>query len=144
MSLRPQPVAPVPDETARVARAAFPKGNLYMLLRDEFGTLATDEEFAPLFPKRGQPAAAPWRLALVTVFQFIEGLPDRAYVSARRSSGLVVLSPQLRYFSRRSKSRSASAKSSSNRLMRNRSASSSKGRGRQQESQRVMTARNLL
>ena len=29
MSLRPQTVAPVPEETVRIARAAFPKGNLY-------------------------------------------------------------------------------------------------------------------
>jgi hypothetical protein len=27
MSLRPQPIEPVPEDTARVARAAFPKGN---------------------------------------------------------------------------------------------------------------------
>jgi transposase len=85
MSLRPQPVPPVPDQTACVARAAFPHGNLYMLLRDELGTLASDEDFAPLFPKHGQPAAAPWRLALVTIFQFIEGLSDRAAADAVRS-----------------------------------------------------------
>jgi transposase len=65
-------------ETAHVARAAFPTGNLYMLLRDELGTLAVSEDFAPLFPGHGHSAEAPWRLALVTVFQFIEGLPGRA------------------------------------------------------------------
>lgn len=85
MSLRPQPVPPVPDETARVARAAFPRGNLYMLLRDELGVLAIDEDFAPLFPTHGQPAEAPWRLALVTIFQFIERLSDRAAADAVRS-----------------------------------------------------------
>lgn len=85
MSLRPQPVPPIPAETARVARAAFPKGNLYMLLRDELGALAADEDFAPLFPTRGQPAEAPWRLTLATIFQFIEGLSDRAAADAVRS-----------------------------------------------------------
>ncbi len=85
MSLRPQPVPPVPEETARVARAAFPNGNIYMLLRDELGTLVSDEDFAPLFPTHGQPAEAPWRLALVTIFQFIEGLSDRAAADAVRS-----------------------------------------------------------
>jgi transposase len=85
MSLRPQPVPPVPDETARVARAAFPGGNIYMLLRDELGTLAADKDFAPLFPTHGQPAAAPWRLALITIFQFIEGLSDRAAADSVRS-----------------------------------------------------------
>lgn len=85
MSLRPQPVPPVPAETARVARAAFPKGNLYLLLRDELGALVEDQDFASLFPTHGQPASAPWRLALVTLFQFIEGLSDRAAADAVRS-----------------------------------------------------------
>jgi transposase len=85
MSLRPQPVPHIPTETARVARAAFPKGNIFMLLRDEIGTLAADEDFAALFPSHGRPAEAPWRLALVTVFQFIEGLSDRAAANAVRS-----------------------------------------------------------
>jgi transposase len=56
-----------------------------MLLRDELGALAADEDFAPLFPTRGQPAEAPWRLTLVTLFQFIEGLSDRAAADAVRS-----------------------------------------------------------
>src|SRR5437016_6457312 len=37
-----------------------------------------------LFPTHGQPALAPWRLALVTVFQFMEGLTDRQEASAVR------------------------------------------------------------
>jgi transposase len=56
-----------------------------MLLRDELGTLTVDEDFAPLFPTYGQPAEAPWRLALVTIFQFIERLSDRAAADAVRS-----------------------------------------------------------
>jgi transposase len=43
MSLKPQPINPVPQETVRVARAAFPKGNLYLTLRDEIGTLYSDK-----------------------------------------------------------------------------------------------------
>lgn len=74
MSLRPQPVPPVPVETARVARAAFPRGNTYMLLRDELGALFADEDFAALFPRHGQPAEAPWRLALITLMQARRGL----------------------------------------------------------------------
>ncbi len=85
MSMHPQPIAPVPEDTARVARAAFPKGNLYMKMRDELGTIYQDQQFAPLFPTRGQPAEAPWRLALVGVFQFIEGLSDRQAADAVRS-----------------------------------------------------------
>jgi hypothetical protein len=33
MSLKPEPIGPIPEETARIARAAFPKGNLYLRLR---------------------------------------------------------------------------------------------------------------
>jgi transposase len=71
MSLKPEPIDPVPEETARIARAAFPKGNLYLRLRDELGTLYQDDLFADLFPSRGQPAETPWRLALVTLMQFL-------------------------------------------------------------------------
>ncbi len=85
MSMHPQPIAPVPEDTARVAHAAFPKGNLYMKIRDELGTIYQDQQFASLFPTRGQPAEAPWRLALVCVFQFIEGLSDRQAADALRS-----------------------------------------------------------
>jgi transposase len=84
MSLQPTPISPAPEETARVARAAFPKGNRYLEIRDVLGTIYTDEMFADLYPQRGQPAAAPWRLALVTVFQFVEGLSDRQAADAVR------------------------------------------------------------
>jgi transposase len=67
----------IPEETARVARAVYPKGNLYMKMRDALGTIYQDESFAHLFPQNGRPAEAPWRLAFITVVQFIEGLPDR-------------------------------------------------------------------
>jgi len=72
----------VPDQTARVARAAFPKGNVHIRLRDELGPVYDDAAFAPLFPARGQPAWSPWRLALVLVMQFVEGLPDRQAADA--------------------------------------------------------------
>ena len=85
MSLKALPVPPIPDETARVARAAFPGGALCLQLRDALGSLYTDADFAHLFPTRGQPAAVPWRLALVTVLQFAEGLSDRQAADAVRS-----------------------------------------------------------
>ncbi len=74
MSLPPQSLPPIPEETARVAHAVFPKGNVYMRMRDELGTIYQDQDFADLLPHRGQSAEAPWRLALVTVIQFAEGL----------------------------------------------------------------------
>jgi len=86
MSLRlPQPVPPVPDDTARIARAAFPRGNPYLLLRDRLGPVFDDAGFADLYPRRGQPGYTPWRLALVTLLQFREGLSDRQAAEAVRA-----------------------------------------------------------
>src|SRR5438093_7543792 len=84
MSLKSLPIPPVPEEMARVAHAVFPRGNVFMQVRDTLGVIYTDEAFADLFPTHGQPALAPWRLALVTVFQFMEGLTDRQAADAVR------------------------------------------------------------
>src|SRR5436309_12702215 len=85
MSLHPEPAGPITDETMRVARAAFPHGNVYMQMRDVLGTIYDDALFAPLFAVRGRPAETPWRLALVTVMQFAEGLSDRQAAEAVRA-----------------------------------------------------------
>jgi transposase len=50
MALRPHLIGPVPAEIARIAQAAFRKGNLYMTLRSELESLYTDEDFADLLP----------------------------------------------------------------------------------------------
>jgi len=53
-------------------------------MRDELGSLYTNDMFADLYPKDGQPAVQPWRLALVTVMQFAENLTDRQAADAVR------------------------------------------------------------
>ena len=85
MSLRPHPLEPVPEETTRVAHAAFPKGHPYLTCRDALGTIFQDEDFAPLFPAWGHPGLPPWRLALVTIMQFRENLADRQAAEAVRA-----------------------------------------------------------
>src|SRR5881628_2782120 len=85
MSLRPHIIAPVPEETVRVARAAFPKGHPYLTFRDALGTIFQDEDFTTLFPAWGQPGLPPWRLALVTIMQFRENLADRQAAEAVRA-----------------------------------------------------------
>src|SRR5215831_16802400 len=84
MSMKPEPIGPIPAETERVARAAFPKGNRAMQMRDRLGTVYDDTRLAALFGARGRPAEAPWRLAVVTVLQFAEGLSDRQAADAVR------------------------------------------------------------
>ena len=85
MSLRPEPIGEIPAETARVARAAFSKGTVVTRLRDEFSIIYQDDDFGGLYPSQGQPALTPWRLALVTVFQFLENLSDRQAADAVRA-----------------------------------------------------------
>ena len=85
MSLHPEALPPVPESTAAVARKIFAKGNRYLTIRDELGVFYQDEAFAALYPTRGQAAETPWRLALVLVFQFMEGLADREAADAVRS-----------------------------------------------------------
>jgi transposase len=84
MSLRAEDEHPIPEATRRIARSAFPKGTLAMCLADKLGAVYRDEQFATLFPVRGQPALSPARLALVTVLQFVEGLSDRQAADAVR------------------------------------------------------------
>ena len=85
MSLRPQPIGSIPEQTARVAHAAFPKGHPYLTLRDHLGTIFQDDDFATLFPAWGYPGLPPWRLALVTLMQFREHLADRQAAEAVRA-----------------------------------------------------------
>jgi transposase len=85
MCLHPEPIGEIPPETVRVAHACFPKGTVVTRLRDEFSELYRDADFGRFYPKRGQPALVPWRLALVTVLQFLEHLSDRQAAEAVRS-----------------------------------------------------------
>jgi transposase len=85
MSLRPQPIGSIPEQTARVAHAAFPKGHPSLTLRDHLGTIFQDEDFVALFPAWGSPGLPPWRLALVTIMQFREQLSDRQAAEAVRA-----------------------------------------------------------
>src|SRR5258708_5377543 len=85
MSLQPDSIPPIPEETARVARQLYRQTNRYCLLRDELGTLYTDKQFVTLYPSSGQYAESPWRIALVLVMQFMENYTDRQAAEAMRS-----------------------------------------------------------
>jgi transposase len=85
MSMTPQGLEPIPEETRQLVQRLIPKGTVVTQLRDALGPIYSDEAFAHLFAKRGRPAEAPWRLALVTVLQAIEGLTDRQAAEYVRS-----------------------------------------------------------
>jgi transposase len=85
MSLQAEPMFEIPEMTVEIARAAFPQGNVYLTLGDKLGTIFENDDFADLYPERGQPALSPWRLALVTIMQFRENMSDRQAADAVRS-----------------------------------------------------------
>src|SRR6266568_260573 len=77
MSLEPRLDDGVPELTARVVLAAFPKGTLTIRIGEALGPVFADEDFAAAFPRLGRPAVSPGALALVPVLQYAEGLSDR-------------------------------------------------------------------
>ena len=85
MSFKPQTIFPIPQETVHVATSAFPKGNLIMHMRDELGAIFSDEQFAPLFARIGQPAYSHRRKALVFLMQYVENLSFRQAAEAVRA-----------------------------------------------------------
>lgn len=85
MSLHPRTSYHIPAETARVATACLPPGHPYLRLSNALSPIFQDHDFAALFPTRGQPAAAPGRLALISLLQFAENLSDRQAAHAVRS-----------------------------------------------------------
>lgn len=85
MSMLARRRSAVPKETARVARSIYPEGNAVMHMLDVLQLAVADEDFADLFPIRGQPAESPARLALVTLLQFMEGFTDRQAADAVRT-----------------------------------------------------------
>lgn len=84
MSVRPRPGAEVPELTARVARAANPKGTTAMWVRDRLEGLWADEDFAGWYSRDGRPAWSPAQLATVCVLQFLDNLSDRQAAEAVR------------------------------------------------------------
>lgn len=85
MSISRRYVEEIPEETVEIAQAVFPKGNVYMTMRDELGVMYEDSEFAQLFANDGQPGLPPGLLGLVTVMQYAEGLTDRQTAEAVRA-----------------------------------------------------------
>ncbi len=80
--MQPKNLEQIPEVTIKVAKAAFPKENAYLRLRDEMKIIYTDETCTKLFPELGQLAESLGRLTLVTVLQFVEGRSDRPTADA--------------------------------------------------------------
>ena len=85
MSLQPQVIYLVPEDTAQLARTVFRKGdNPWIQMRDHLGMIFEDRDFAALYPNVGHAAASPHRLALATIMQAAEHLTDLQAATAIR------------------------------------------------------------
>jgi transposase len=80
VSVQPQPWPEPAPEIAAAIRAMYRgkrEAPLAVQVRDQFGELFPDAEFAGAFGQRGKPGWSPGRLALVTVLQKASSLTDR-------------------------------------------------------------------
>ena len=84
MCLKVQEPWSMPSETERIGRALLEEASAYRLIGDKLFTKLNEQDFADLYPSEGQPGLSPVILAFVTVFQFIEKLPDRQAAESLR------------------------------------------------------------
>src|SRR5487761_1113273 len=77
MTLHPRDPTTMPADIAAVGDAVLGPTNPYRVLGDQLADLFADVDFAPLYTPHGRAAISPSILALVTVFQFLEDVPDR-------------------------------------------------------------------
>ena len=75
---------PLPIDTICAAEA-MPAKSIYLIIGDQIEQLFADVELARLDPSGTQPASTLAILALVTVFQFAENLPDQRAAEAIRT-----------------------------------------------------------
>lgn len=68
----------IPVDIARLGQILLAEDDPYRLIGDRLSDLIGDEDFAELYETTGGAAISPMLLALVTVFQMMEKLPDRA------------------------------------------------------------------
>lgn len=85
MSLKSQPIPPIPPLTIPSAQKAFRTGNTDRQMRDLEGTFFSDDQIDALYPADGQSTCSLWRRALVNVMQFAENLTDRQAADAVRA-----------------------------------------------------------
>jgi transposase len=81
MSLKTAFPAEIPAATRALVEPLLSEGNVYRLIGQEAEHMLGDEEFKGMYAEEGRPAVNAAVLALITVFQFLEKLPDRAAAS---------------------------------------------------------------
>ena len=77
MSLKTEFPKAIPEETRRVVEPRLAEDNLYRLVGQAIEQMLDETVLAERYDEEGRPAINPMVLMLVTVFQFLEKLPDR-------------------------------------------------------------------
>ena len=78
MSMKRHFPAEIPEETRRIVEPLLGEDSVYRLIGQEAEQIVGDEEFEAMYAEEGRPAVNAVVLAFITVFQFLEKLPDRA------------------------------------------------------------------
>ena len=82
MSLQTPFAAKIPEKTLRLVESLLAADSAYRLVGSQIDQIISDEEFLDMYATEGRPAANPLVLAVSSVFQFLEKLPDRAAAEA--------------------------------------------------------------
>jgi len=77
VTLQCRDLSAMPADIAAVGRQVLPPTNRYRVIGDHLADLLDDAQFADLYDTRGRNALSPALLAMVTLFQFLEDIPDR-------------------------------------------------------------------
>jgi transposase len=77
MSLQMSWSTEIPEDTAHIGRKTLAETDPYRLVGDRVNGVLSREDFIDLYSQVGRGAVDPIVLSLVTVFQFLENIPDR-------------------------------------------------------------------
>jgi transposase len=80
-----EPFQPLPEGTSRAVKSVGDPQNPYLAIGDRLESLTRDLELEALDPFGERTAGALLILAMVTLFQFAEGVPDRQAADALRT-----------------------------------------------------------
>lgn len=84
MCLKVQEPWPMPQETEKVGKAILKEESPYRLIGERLFERFHEQDYADLYSPEGKPGISPVVLAFVTVFQFMEKLPDRQAAESLR------------------------------------------------------------
>jgi transposase len=78
MSLKATFPSTIPPETAQLVEPLLPADSVYRVVGECIDDFLSDTDFKDWYAIDGRPGINPVMLSLVTIFQFLEKLPDRA------------------------------------------------------------------